>query len=181
MSGVLVARVVDKRAHPDSDHLTLARLDTVRVPYISVLTDPTTGGVTASYAMLGDLNIAEPGALIGFAGFQGNGCGADTAGKTFCENELSGTCHGSIPPWGIRFNWSAVDARYCKPVAKQSGPFANSFFSGGYGEWEIQGRTPAQARPRRKFTVGKIRRLSGPCESSADFRGLEQFSYRRDR
>jgi len=46
----------------------LARLDAARVPYISVLTDPTTGGVTASYAMLGDLNIAEPGALIGFAG-----------------------------------------------------------------------------------------------------------------
>ena len=46
----------------------LARLDEVKVPYISVLTDPTTGGVTASYAMLGDLNIAEPGALIGFAG-----------------------------------------------------------------------------------------------------------------
>jgi acetyl-CoA carboxylase carboxyl transferase subunit beta len=46
----------------------LARLDDAHVPYISVLTDPTTGGVTASYAMLGDLNIAEPGALIGFAG-----------------------------------------------------------------------------------------------------------------
>jgi len=46
----------------------LARLDESGVPYISVLTDPTTGGVTASYAMLGDLNIAEPGALIGFAG-----------------------------------------------------------------------------------------------------------------
>jgi acetyl-CoA carboxylase carboxyl transferase subunit beta len=46
----------------------LARLDEARVPYISILTDPTTGGVTASYAMLGDLNIAEPGALIGFAG-----------------------------------------------------------------------------------------------------------------
>jgi acetyl-CoA carboxylase carboxyl transferase subunit beta len=46
----------------------LARLDEARLPYISVLTDPTTGGVTASYAMLGDLNIAEPGALIGFAG-----------------------------------------------------------------------------------------------------------------
>ncbi len=46
----------------------LARLDQAKVPYISVLTDPTTGGVTASYAMLGDLNIAEPGALIGFAG-----------------------------------------------------------------------------------------------------------------
>src|SRR5438034_5634801 len=45
----------------------LARLDEARVPYISVLTDPTTGGVTASFAMLGDLNIAEPGALIGFA------------------------------------------------------------------------------------------------------------------
>jgi acetyl-CoA carboxylase carboxyl transferase subunit beta len=46
----------------------LARLDQAKVPYISVLTDPTTGGVTASFAMLGDLNIAEPGALIGFAG-----------------------------------------------------------------------------------------------------------------
>jgi acetyl-CoA carboxylase carboxyl transferase subunit beta len=46
----------------------LARLDAARIPYISVLTDPTTGGVTASYAMLGDLNIAEPRALIGFAG-----------------------------------------------------------------------------------------------------------------
>src|SRR6195256_63777 len=46
----------------------LARLDTARGPYISVLTDPTTGGVTASFAMLGDLNVAEPGALIGFAG-----------------------------------------------------------------------------------------------------------------
>ena len=46
----------------------LMRLDEARVPFISVLTDPTTGGVTASFAMLGDLNIAEPGALIGFAG-----------------------------------------------------------------------------------------------------------------
>jgi acetyl-CoA carboxylase carboxyl transferase subunit beta len=46
----------------------LMRLDEARIPFISVLTDPTTGGVTASYAMLGDLNIAEPGALIGFAG-----------------------------------------------------------------------------------------------------------------
>ncbi len=46
----------------------LARMDQAKVPYISVLTDPTTGGVTASFAMLGDLNIGEPGALIGFAG-----------------------------------------------------------------------------------------------------------------
>ena len=46
----------------------LMRMDEARVPYISILTDPTTGGVTASFAMLGDLNIAEPGALIGFAG-----------------------------------------------------------------------------------------------------------------
>ncbi len=46
----------------------LARLDKAKVPYISLLTDPTTGGVTASFAMLGDMNIAEPGALIGFAG-----------------------------------------------------------------------------------------------------------------
>jgi acetyl-CoA carboxylase carboxyl transferase subunit beta len=46
----------------------LAQLDDAKVPYVCVLTDPTTGGVTASFAMLGDLNIAEPGALIGFAG-----------------------------------------------------------------------------------------------------------------
>ena len=46
----------------------LARLADAGVPYISILTDPTTGGVTASFAMLGDVNIAEPGALIGFAG-----------------------------------------------------------------------------------------------------------------
>jgi len=46
----------------------LARLDDAKLPFLSLLTDPTTGGVTASYAMLGDLNIAEPGALIGFAG-----------------------------------------------------------------------------------------------------------------
>jgi acetyl-CoA carboxylase carboxyl transferase subunit beta len=46
----------------------LARLDAARLPFISLLTDPTTGGVTASFAMLGDVNVAEPGALIGFAG-----------------------------------------------------------------------------------------------------------------
>ena len=46
----------------------LARLDRAKLPYVSILTDPTTGGVTASFAMLGDLNIAEPKALIGFAG-----------------------------------------------------------------------------------------------------------------
>jgi acetyl-CoA carboxylase carboxyl transferase subunit beta len=46
----------------------LARLDEEKLPFLSVLTDPTTGGVTASFAMLGDLNVAEPGALIGFAG-----------------------------------------------------------------------------------------------------------------
>jgi acetyl-CoA carboxylase carboxyl transferase subunit beta len=46
----------------------LAQLDEAKIPYICVLTDPTTGGITASFAMLGDLNVAEPGALIGFAG-----------------------------------------------------------------------------------------------------------------
>jgi len=46
----------------------LAKLKAAGIPFISVLTDPTTGGVTASFAMLGDLNIAEPRALIGFAG-----------------------------------------------------------------------------------------------------------------
>ncbi len=46
----------------------LARLAEAKIPYISILTDPTTGGVTASFSMLGDVNIAEPGALIGFAG-----------------------------------------------------------------------------------------------------------------
>ena len=46
----------------------LARLAEAKIPYISVMTDPTTGGVTASFSMLGDINVGEPGALIGFAG-----------------------------------------------------------------------------------------------------------------
>ncbi len=46
----------------------LAQLSDAGIPFISIMTDPTTGGVTASYAMLGDINLAEPGALIGFAG-----------------------------------------------------------------------------------------------------------------
>jgi acetyl-CoA carboxylase carboxyl transferase subunit beta len=46
----------------------LARLHEARIPFVSILTHPTTGGVTASYAMLGDVNLAEPGALVGFAG-----------------------------------------------------------------------------------------------------------------
>jgi acetyl-CoA carboxylase carboxyl transferase subunit beta len=46
----------------------LALLEEAKLPYISLLTDPTTGGVTASFAMLGDFNVAEPGSLIGFAG-----------------------------------------------------------------------------------------------------------------
>jgi len=46
----------------------IARLDEKKIPYISILTDPTTGGVSASYAMVGDINISEPGALVGFAG-----------------------------------------------------------------------------------------------------------------
>ena len=50
----------------------LALLSQAKIPYISLLTDPTTGGVTASYAMLGDINIAEPGSLIGFAGPAGH-------------------------------------------------------------------------------------------------------------
>ena len=65
-------RAHDGRHHQPDDHgqdqLRPGQLDDASVPYISVLTDPTTGGVTASFAMLGDLNIAEPGALIGFAG-----------------------------------------------------------------------------------------------------------------
>ena len=48
--------------------IKLAQLDEAKLPYISLCTDPTTGGITASFAMLGDINIAEPGALIGFAG-----------------------------------------------------------------------------------------------------------------
>ena len=60
-----------RRGQPDADGKNFCGAGAAgyaRIPYISVLTDPTTGGVTASYAMLGDLNIAEPGALIGFAG-----------------------------------------------------------------------------------------------------------------
>lgn len=62
MEGILSLMQMAKTA------TVLARLHEAAIPYISILTDPTTGGVTASYAMLGDVNLAEPGALIGFAG-----------------------------------------------------------------------------------------------------------------
>lgn len=60
----------------------LSQLDKAGVPYIALNTDPTTGGVTASYAMLGDINISEPGALIGFAGPR---VVRDTTGKDLPE------------------------------------------------------------------------------------------------
>ena len=60
----------------------LAQLADARIPYISLCTDPTTGGTTASYAMLGDINISEPGALIGFAGPR---VVKDTTGKDLPE------------------------------------------------------------------------------------------------
>ena len=60
----------------------LAQLAEAQIPYISLCTDPTTGGTTASYAMLGDINIAEPGALIGFAGPR---IVKDTTGKDLPE------------------------------------------------------------------------------------------------
>ena len=74
---LIIVSAFRRRAHDEGRYqlmqmaktsAALARLDEARVPFISVLTDPTTGGVTASFAMLGDLNIAEPEALIGFAG-----------------------------------------------------------------------------------------------------------------
>jgi acetyl-CoA carboxylase carboxyl transferase subunit beta len=61
----------------------LAQLADARIPYISLCTDPTTGGTTASFAMLGDINIAEPGALIGFAGPR---VVKDTTGKDLPED-----------------------------------------------------------------------------------------------
>jgi acetyl-CoA carboxylase carboxyl transferase subunit beta len=73
----------------------LGQLDDAKVPYICVLTDPTTGGVTASFAMLGDLNIAEPGALIGFAGPRvieqtiGRSCRRDFSGRSSCWRRAS--------------------------------------------------------------------------------------------
>ena len=60
----------------------LAQLADAKIPYISLCTDPTTGGTTASYAMLGDINISEPGALIGFAGPR---VVKDTTGKDLPE------------------------------------------------------------------------------------------------
>jgi acetyl-CoA carboxylase carboxyl transferase subunit beta len=60
----------------------LAQLADAKIPYISLCTDPTTGGTTASYAMLGDINIGEPGALIGFAGPR---VVRDTTGKDLPE------------------------------------------------------------------------------------------------
>ena len=57
-----------RRLYLSKTSAVLGRLHEAGLPFISIMTDPTTGGVTASYAMLGDVNLAEPGALIGFAG-----------------------------------------------------------------------------------------------------------------
>jgi acetyl-CoA carboxylase carboxyl transferase subunit beta len=99
----------------------IARLRDARLPYISVLCDPTTGGVAASFAMLGDLNISEPGALIGFAGRRVT---AQTAGQElpadFQRSEFllaHGMLDAIVPRHQMRFTLARILAMLTRPRA----------------------------------------------------------------
>ncbi|HEY6393767.1 MAG TPA: acetyl-CoA carboxylase, carboxyltransferase subunit beta [Candidatus Binataceae bacterium] len=103
----------------------IARLRDARLPYISVLCDPTTGGVAASFAMLGDLNIAEPGALIGFAGRRVT---RQTANQElpddFQRSEFllaHGMLDAIVPRHQMRFTLGRLLAMLC-PARGQAGP-----------------------------------------------------------
>lgn len=97
----------------------IARFRDARIPYISVLCDPTTGGVAASFAMLGDLNIAEPGSLIGFAGRRVT---AQTSGQELPENFqraefllAHGMLDAIVPRHQMRFTLARILAMLTKP------------------------------------------------------------------
>lgn len=97
----------------------LAKLADARLPYISLLTDPTTGGVAASFAMLGDVNIAEPGALIGFAGPR---VIQQTIGKTLPEGFQSSEFlleHGMLDLVVVRKNLKSEIARVLRLLSRQ--------------------------------------------------------------
>ena len=98
--------------------VAVQRLRAARLPYIVVLTNPTTGGVTASYAMLGDIQIAEPGAVVGFAG-------ARVIEQTVRERLPEGfqraeflQAHGMVDMVVPRTEMRATLARLCKMLAK---------------------------------------------------------------
>jgi acetyl-CoA carboxylase carboxyl transferase subunit beta len=103
----------------------IARFRDARIPYISVLCDPTTGGVAASFAMLGDLNIAEPGALIGFAGRRVT---AQTSGQELPENFqraefllAHGMLDAIVPRPQMRFTIARILAMLTKPRIGRGG------------------------------------------------------------
>ena len=98
----------------------LAQLDDAGLPYVSVLTDPTTGGVTASFAMLGDIHIAEPGALIGFAGPR---VVKETIGKDFPEGFQTSEFlleHGFVDQIAERRNLKQSIAMWLRAVRNEA-------------------------------------------------------------
>ena len=133
----------------------LARLDRARLPYISVLTDPTTGGVTASFAMLGDLNIAEPKALIGFAG----------------PRVIEQTIRQKLPEGFQRSEFLLdkgmldliVDRREMKAVIAK----ALRFMGGGRGAAGCRVRTAAPATPEPLPAIVWIRSPTSSASSSS--------------
>ena len=103
----------------------IARYRDLRLPYISVLCDPTTGGVAASFAMLGDLNISEPGALIGFAGRRVT---AQTSGQELPENFqraefllAHGMLDAIVPRHQMRFTLARILAMLTRPRGNRAG------------------------------------------------------------
>ena len=124
----------------------LARLSDAGVPYISLMTDPTTGGVFASFSALGDINIAEPGALIGFAGSRvAAGTTGDALPDGFQRAEFlfrHGFVDRVVPRAELRAELTAL-LRYLRPATARTFPVAEAMIAGGGEEvWELVGRGP---------------------------------------
>jgi acetyl-CoA carboxylase carboxyl transferase subunit beta len=139
----------------------LARLDRARLPFVSVLTDPTTGGVTASFAMLGDLNIAEPKALIGFAGPRViEQTIRQTLPDGFQRSEFL-VEHGMLDLVVDRREMKAVIARalrFMRALPAEAGSHAAKTDAGSHGKAEASQGKPEPASHLTLAAAGGVRR-----------------------
>ena len=124
----------------------ITRLADAGVPYISLMTDPTTGGVFASFSALGDINLAEPGALIGFAGSRvAAGTTGDALPEGFQRAEFlfrHGFVDRVVARAELRAELTAL-LRYLRPATSRVFPVAEAMVAGGDAPWEASGRGSA--------------------------------------
>jgi acetyl-CoA carboxylase carboxyl transferase subunit beta len=149
----------------------LARLSEAGVPYVSLMTDPTTGGVFASFAALGDVNLAEPGALIGFAGTRvAAGTTGDTLPEGFQRAEFllqHGFVDRVVPRAELR-DELALLLKYLRPAERRRFPVAEAVVAGdpaalavaaGHAAGHANGK--ANGVPQRRATDHAVRAAGG--------------------